>query len=120
MQRSRRRAVTRRRVVPDLSRGRARLAIARRLAPMLVARMATRPGTSPAAMRPSVSLRAVGILLAAVAAGLIVLARPGSVAVRSGALALAPISTLVLVVPGHASTLDMGSRRAPCLDRSCQ
>ena len=53
-------------------------------------------------MRPSVSLRAVGILLAAVAAGLIVLSRPGAVPVGIGALALAPISALVLVGPARA------------------
>ena len=53
-------------------------------------------------MRPSTSLQAAGIVLAVAAAGLIVLARPGTVAVGIGALAVAPIAALVLVGPARA------------------
>jgi hypothetical protein len=48
-------------------------------------------------------VHAGGILLAAAATGLIVLARPGPVAVGTGALALAPVAALVLV--GRARAL---------------
>jgi hypothetical protein len=65
---------------------------------MLFARMATRPSTS---------LPAVGVLLAATAVGLLVLARPGPgpVPVGLGWLALAPVAALVVAGVARAATM---------------
>jgi hypothetical protein len=60
---------------------------------------------SPMATRSSMSLHAAGILLAAAAAGLIVLTQPGVAAVGLGTLAIAPLGALVLVGPARALTI---------------
>jgi hypothetical protein len=60
---------------------------------------------SPMATRSSMSLHAAGILLAAAAAGLIVLTQPGVAAVGLGTLAVAPLAALVLVGPARALTI---------------
>jgi hypothetical protein len=57
---------------------------------------------SPMATRSSMSLHAAGMLLAAAAAGLIVLTQPGVAAVGLGTLAVAPLAALVLVGPARA------------------
>jgi hypothetical protein len=54
------------------------------------------------ASRSSISLHAAGMLLAAAAAGLIVLTQPGVAAVGLGTLAVAPTAALVLVGPARA------------------
>jgi hypothetical protein len=65
---------------------------------MLFARMVTRPSTS---------LSAVGVLLAAAAVGLLALARPGLtvVPVGLGWLALAPVAALVVAGAARAATI---------------
>ena len=63
---------------------------------MLFARMAK---------RPSISLPAVGVLLAATAVGVLVLARPAPVPVGLGWLALAPVAALVVGGVARAATL---------------
>jgi len=54
------------------------------------------------ATRSSISLHAAGMLLAAAAAGLIVLTQPGIAAVGLGTLTVAPVAALVLVGPARA------------------
>jgi hypothetical protein len=57
------------------------------------------------ATRPSTLLPAVGVLLGTVAAGLLVLVRPGAVEIGVGWLALAPVAALVLVGPARAAAI---------------
>src|SRR5919109_879728 len=91
MQRSRRRAATSG-FLPEAGCGGALPLVARRWTLML----------SGMASRSSISLHAAGMLLAAAAAGLIVLTQPGVAAVGLGTLAVAPTAALVLVGPARA------------------
>src|ERR687887_1396407 len=63
---------------------------------MLCARMATRPSTS---------LPAVGVLVGAMAAGLLVLVHAGADAIGVASLALVPVAALVLAGPGRAAAI---------------
>jgi hypothetical protein len=57
------------------------------------------------AARPSTSLPAVAVLLGAVAAGLLVLVRPGAVPIGVGWLALAPVAALAFAGPARAAAI---------------
>jgi hypothetical protein len=74
---------------------------------MLFARMAT---------RPSISLPAVGVLLAATAVGLLVLARPGPVPVGLGWLALVPVVAVVVTGAARAATIAAALAYVSTLD----
>jgi hypothetical protein len=74
---------------------------------MLFARMATRPSTS---------LQAVGVLLAAAVAALVVLARPGSISMGLGWLVLAPGVAFALVRPARAVAIGAAVAYVVVLD----
>ena len=57
------------------------------------------------ATRPTSSLPAVGVLVGAMAAGLLVLVRPGAGAIGVGSLALAPVAAFVLAGPARAAAI---------------
>jgi hypothetical protein len=68
------------------------------------------------ATRPSTSLQAVGVLLAAAAVALVLLVHPGPIPVGLGWLALAPGAALVVVGPARATAIGAVVAFAAVLD----
>src|SRR5690242_7900175 len=71
---------------------------------------------APMATRPSISLPVVGLLVAAVAVALVLVARSGPLPVGLGWLALAPAAALVVARPARAIAIGAAVAYVAILD----